>query len=210
MHLCHRLFIYPESMRMKTLSMLALLGSTLLWAGCHRDVPTPMPDPCLGTKANPLTFRFLENYGTPTPTAAYSKQTISFEGPGAPYTAYQWQVGADPRSFTQRKLSLYFPERPPAPTPCASSPPPPNTRCFAKDDGVDTLTEVLTMVGRTQTRAAIYGRFWAATSTRPAILFPCACSRGRTTTSPPTRPPPPTTTCATWAGAASRPTSALA
>ena len=143
------------------LPALALLGSALLWTGCRKDTPVkPAPDPCVGTKANPLSFRFLENYGTPTPDTAFTKQTISFEAPGAPYTAYQWQVGSDPRSFTQRKFSLYFPEAmngTHAVRLIATRPP--NTRCFAKDDGVDTLTQVLTLVNRTQQRAAIYGKF---------------------------------------------------
>ena len=151
----------------------ALLGSALLWAGCHKDTPVkPAPDPCLGIKANPLSFRFLENYGTPTPDTAFTKQTISFEAPSAPYTAYQWQVGSDPRSFTQRKFSLYFPEAMNgtyAVRLIATRPP--NTRCFAKDDGIDTLTQVLTLVQRSQQRAAIYGRFLGSNTDAPRDTF---------------------------------------
>ena len=158
-------------MHSNTIATLALLGSALLVAACHHE-DTPAPDPCLGTKANPLSFRFLENYGTPTPDTAFTKQTISFEAPGAPYTAYQWQVGNDPRSFTQRKLSLYFPE-------VANgtyavrliATRPPNRQCFAKDDGVDTLTQVLTLVNRTQRRAAIYGKFQGSNTDAPRDTF---------------------------------------
>ena len=149
---------------------LALLGSALLWAGCSHDAPAP--DPCLGTRANPLSFRFLENYGTPTPDTAFTKQTISFEAPRAPYTAYQWQVGNDPRSFTQRKLSLYFPEAANgtyAVRLIATRPP--NRQCFAKDDGVDTLTQVLTLVNRSQQRAAIYGKFLGSNTDTPRDTF---------------------------------------
>ena len=152
---------------------LALLGSALLWAGCHKDTPvTPTPDPCLGIKANPLSFRFLENYGTPTPDTAFTKQTISFEGPGAPYTDYRWQVGNDPRSFIQRKFSLYFPEAANgtyAVRLIATRPP--NRQCFAKDDGVDTLTQVLTLVNRTQQRAAVYGKFQGSNVDAPRDTF---------------------------------------
>ena len=57
------------------LPALALLGSALLWTGCRKDTPVkPAPDPCVGTKANPLSFRFLENYGTPTPDTAFTKK----------------------------------------------------------------------------------------------------------------------------------------
>ena len=152
---------------------LALLSSAVLWAGCHKDAPvTPAPDPCIGAKANPLSFRFLENYGTPTPDTAFTKQTITFDGPGAPYTAYQWQVGGDPRTFTQRQFGLYFSE-------VANgtyavrliATRPPNTRCFPKDTGVDTLTRVLTLMGRTQHRAALHGTFLGSTTDAPRDTF---------------------------------------
>ena len=158
---------------MKTLSVLALLGSTLLSTGCRHEAPVaPAPDPCLGTKANPLRFRFFENYGTPTPDTAFTKQTIGFEGPGAPYTAYQWQVGNDPRSFALRKFSLYFPEAANgtyAVRLIATRPL--NRSCFPKDDGVDTLTQVLTLVNRTQQRAAIYGKFLGSNTDAPRDTF---------------------------------------
>ncbi len=159
-------------MHKTTLPALALLGSALLWAGCRRDTPTPKPDPCAGVKANPLTFRFLENYGTPTPDTAFTKQTISFEAPGAPYTAYEWQVGSDPRPFTQRKFSLYFPEAATGPLVVRLiARRPPNLRCFPKDDGVDTLTQQLTLVHRTQQRAAIYGRYLGSNTDAPRDTF---------------------------------------
>lgn len=152
---------------------LALLGTALLMAGCRRGVPVaPAPAPCRGAKANPLAFRFLENWGTPTPDTAFTKQTITFDGPGAPYTAYQWRVGSDPRAFTQRRFSLYFPEAANgtyAVRLIATRPP--NTRCFAQDDGVDTLTQVLTLVPRTQQRAALYGTFLGSSTDAPRDTF---------------------------------------
>lgn len=151
-------------------SVLVLLGSTLLWAGC-RD-RTPEPDPCVGAKANPLTFRFLENYGTPTPDTAYSKQTITFEGPGVPYTTYEWQVGNDPRPFAQRKFSLYFPETSTGEYRVRLiARRPPNLRCFPKDDGVDTLTQVLTLLHRGAYRGPIYGKFQGSNSDAPRDTF---------------------------------------
>lgn len=156
--------------------VLALLGGTLLWAGCHRDTPTadptPVPDPCAGTAANPLGFQFLENYGTPTPDTAYAKQTITFEAPGAPYFKYEWQIANDPRSFTQRRFGLYFPAS------AAGSlavrliaQRPTNLRCFPKDDGVDTLTRVLTLVPRYVYWAAIYGKFLGSNADAPRDTF---------------------------------------
>ena len=170
-------------MRLVRIPALALLGSAALWAGCHRD--TPAPDPCFGSKANPLSFRFLENYGTPTPDTAFSKQTISFEGPGAPYTSYQWQVGSDSRSFTQRKFSLYFPENATGTyTVRLIATRPPNTRCFAKDDGVDTLTQTLTLVHRTQQTAAVYGRYLGSNTDSPRDTFSIRVFQGPDYTQP--------------------------
>ena len=150
---------------------LALLGSALLVAGCHHDRPAE-PNPCQAVKANPLTFRFLESYGTPTPDTAYVKQDITFDGPGAPYTSYEWRIGTDPRSFTQRKFSLYFPESSTGSVAVQLiARRPLNSACFPKDDGVDTLTQVLTLVQRAQYRAPVYGKFLGSNSDAPRDTF---------------------------------------
>ena len=159
-------------MRYKKLAAPALLGALTLVTSCHHDKPGTDPNPCQATKANPLTFRFLENYGTPTPDTAYSKQTISFEGPGAPYTSYEWRVGNDPRSFAQRKFGLYFPESSVGSVPVRLiARRPLNSTCFPKDDGVDTLTQVLTLVPRTQYHAPIYGKFLGSNADAPRDTF---------------------------------------
>ena len=144
----------------------------LLATSCHHDKPGAEPNPCQAAKANPLSFRFLENYGTPTPDTAYSKQTITFEGPAAPYTSYEWQIANDPRSFTQRRFSLYFPEANTGSFPVRLiARRPLNSACFPKDDGVDTLTQVLTLVHRTLVPAAIYGRFLGSNADAPRDTF---------------------------------------
>lgn len=178
----HLSFIYPELILKNTLPVLALLGSTLLWAGCRDQAPKPEPDPCVGVKANPLTFRFLESYGTPTPDTAFTKQDITFEGPGAPYTAYEWRIANDPRRFTQRKFSLYFPEvldGSYAVQLIARRPP--NLRCFSKDDGVDTLTQVLTLVNYTASRpqSPVYGKYQGSNSDMPRDTFTIRVFPGR-------------------------------
>lgn len=157
-------------MSLTKLSGLALLGGLLWAAGCgHKDVPAP--NPCIGTKANPLTFRFLENFGTPTPDTAFTGQRITFDGPGAPYTEYKWQVGTDPRPFTQKRFGLYFPETAAGPVAVRLiATRPPNTRCFAKDDGVDTLTQTLTLLPRSL-RAPVYGRFLGSNADAPRDTF---------------------------------------
>lgn len=154
-----------------TRSLLVLPLPLLLAAsGCRKE--TPQPDPCKAQRANPLTFRFLEHYGTPTPDTAFSKQNITFEGPGKPYTSYEWKVATDDRGFTTRSVSLYFPEGQVgrfAVRLIARRPP--NTACFAKDDGIDTLTQVLTLVPRAAYRAPVYGEFEGSNTDEPAKRF---------------------------------------
>lgn len=145
---------------------LAALGAT----HCHsRD--EPLPDPCKGLAANPLAFQFIEAFGTPTPDTAYNNQPLAMRGPGAPYTSYQWLVGpVDQRngqnivvSFDDVTLGT-IPVRLIAKRPL-------NTACFPKDDGVDTLTKVLTLVPYRDQRAPIYGKFQGANKGTPADTF---------------------------------------
>lgn len=151
---------------------LALLGSALLVASCRHEGAGTEPNPCQTAQANPLRFRFLESFGTPTPDTAYVKQDITFEGPGAPYTSYEWRIGNDPRVFTQQKLSLYFPEatngtyavRLIARRPL-------NTACFPKDDGIDTLTRELTLVPLFTAKPPTYGRFLGSNTDAPRDTF---------------------------------------
>lgn len=154
------------------LPVLALLGSTLLWASCRHDTSGSEPNPCQTAKANPLTFRFLENYGTPTPDTAYTKQDITFEGPGAPYTTYEWHIANDIRVFTQQKFSLYFPETLTGNFPVRLiAHRPTNRSCFPKDDGVDTLTQMLTLVPLFNRKAPIYGKFLGSNTDAPRDTF---------------------------------------
>ncbi|MFD2785652.1 hypothetical protein [Hymenobacter rubripertinctus] len=157
-------------MRSSLLPALALLGPLLL-AGCRQD-KDPQPDPCAAAQANPLSFRFLENYGTPTPDTAYAKQDITFEGPGAPYTSYEWRVGNDARVFTDRQFSLYFYEKDAGDYRVRLiARRPPNTKCFPNDDGVDTLTKVLSLVPRSFRKGPIYGKFQGSTTDAPRDTF---------------------------------------
>jgi hypothetical protein len=159
-------------MRAIRIPALVLLGGALLIASCHHDGKEAEPNPCQAAKANPLAFRFLESYGTPTPDTAYVKQDITFDGPGAPYISYEWRVGTDPRSFTQRKFSLYFPESSTGSVAVRLiARRPLNSACFPKDDGIDTLTQVLTLVQRAQYQAPVYGKFLGSNVDAPRDTF---------------------------------------
>lgn len=160
-------------MRKHSLLALTLAGSAALGTSCERhSSPDPEPDVCRTARANPLTFRFLENYGTPTPDTAYSKQDITFEAPGAPYTSYEWKIGNDTRSFTQKKFTLYFYENNVGDLPVhLIARRPLNTKCFPKDDGVDTLTKVLTLLPRSFRKGPIYGKFQGSNLDAPKDTF---------------------------------------
>lgn len=149
--------------------LLVLASASLGLPGCHDK--TPAPDPCQGQLANPLTFRFIEAFGTPTPDTAYNNQPMVFEAPGAPYTSYQWLVGQlDVR--TGQRISVRFDGQTRGAIPVRLiATRPPNTACFKNDDGVDTLTKVLTLVPDYSLRAPIYGRFQGADKSTPNDTF---------------------------------------
>ncbi|TDN37485.1 hypothetical protein E4631_01015 [Hymenobacter sp. UV11] len=150
-------------------TLLVLASASLGLPGCHDK--TPAPDPCQGQVANPLTVGFIEAFGTPTPDTAYNNQPMVFEAPAAPYTSYQWLVGQiDAR--TGRRISVRFDDKTLGSIPVRLiATRPPNTACFKNDDGVDTLTKVLTLVPYRDRRAPIYGRFRGANKDTPSDTF---------------------------------------
>ena len=95
------------------LATLLLAGScfTLALYSCRHDREKgDVPNPCATISANPLTFQFLEYSGTPTPDTTYNNQTITFAGPGTPYTAYEWLIGPGTRRNKQQ-FALSFDSR---------------------------------------------------------------------------------------------------
>lgn len=137
---------------------------------CHsRD--EPLPDPCAKLAANPLIFQFVEAFGTPTPDTAYNNQPLAIKGPGAPYTSYQWLVGKiDERTGQNIVVSFDGATLGPIPVRLIAKRPP-NPACFKNDDGVDTLTKVLTLVPYRDLRAPIYGKFQGANTDAPRDTF---------------------------------------
>ncbi len=137
--------------------------------GC--DEKEPLPDPCQGQKANPLTFEFREAFGTPTPDTAYNDQTVGLIGPGKPYTKYKWLIGRiDEREGP--RVGVSFDEFTLGNIPVRLiATRPPNLACFPKDDGVDTLTKTLTLMPYRDARAPIYGKFQGANKDTPRDTF---------------------------------------
>lgn len=158
-----------------------LLGTGMLLAmsSCrHDERKDATPNPCQAAKENPLAFQFLENSGTPTPDTTYNNQQITFAGPGAPYTAYDWLVGPTTTRST-RQFVLFFTAQTVGDLPVRLiARRPPNTACFPHDDGVDTLTQMLTLVPFVNPtvplrnpRAPIYGSFHGANRSSPRDTF---------------------------------------
>lgn len=178
--------------------LLLAAGSVLIAAsGCRHD---KQPDPCQGEQLKPLTFQFLEYPGTPTPDTTYSNQVVTFAGPGAPYTAWEWQVGASTTTRSAQNFSLFFDNAAKGPIRVRLiARRPPSTACFPHDDGVDTLTRVLTLVPfkdykapTRDPRAPIYGKFQGATTDAPRDTFTVRIYQGanyfypKDSTAPPT------------------------
>ncbi|WBO84922.1 hypothetical protein [Hymenobacter yonginensis] len=142
-----------------------------LFTACDKDKAGP--DICEGQKIPKLTMRFLEQTGTPTPDTAFTGQTITFEAPGPPYNAYEWQVGSTANTRTTRSFSLSFGNDVTGQIPVRliakrrADP----AGCPLLDDGVDTLTRVLTLIPPGDLRAPIYGKFQGANRHAPLDTF---------------------------------------
>ena len=154
----------------------SLSGAVLLLTlgACHdKDKPeVPRPNPCIGQTLPVLAFDFIERIGNTTPDTAVLGD-VTFAGPGAPYTSWEWRVGDDPRSFTQQRFSLFFgnPNRYYTYPVRLIARRPPNVACFPKDDGVDTLTKMLTLVPYGLSSSPLVGRFRGANLDAPADTF---------------------------------------
>lgn len=160
----------PAQGRWATLLPVITVVVTLCFTSCHVNDEV-LPDPCKGMKANPLTIRFIEAFGTPTPDTAYNNQPMVFEAPGAPYTSYKWLIG-DIDERTGRRVGVAFDSKTLGTIPVRLiATRPPNTACFKNDDGVDTLTKVLALVQYRDQRAPIYGKFQGANSDTPRDTF---------------------------------------
>ena len=157
--------------------------TTLSLVSCHVNDEV-LPNPCKGLKANPLTVRFVEAFGTPTPDTAYNNQPMAFQGPGKPYTSYKWLVGqVDERAG--RSIVVSFDDKTLGDIPVRLiATRPPNTACFKNDDGVDTLTKMLTLVPYQDQRAPIYGKFQGANKDTPLDTFTVRIYQGPNFTFP--------------------------
>lgn len=162
----------------------------LLLAGCTGDLPIqpvrkPAPDPC----ALPVTAR---HYFRVTSQRLGCERFVTGDTlfPGtlrlvAPpvYTAVEWRIGSDPRTFTKNPQLLEF-AQPVGPVALRFIGTRPVDPCQPGDRGVDTLFSTVTVVAYRprHPHAAIEGVFLGATtqaprdtfrvSIRPGLMFP--------------------------------------
>lgn len=88
---------------------LAALTTVLIWAGSCDPETEPPIDPCLSKQPYTGNFQILENVGdslVETDTALQYNY-ITFKAPDD-YDSYEWIIGTDPRSFTEKEVRLLF------------------------------------------------------------------------------------------------------
>jgi hypothetical protein len=146
--------------------VVAVLGA------CHDPKEAVAPRPCPAQGVPVLSFAILERTGTTTPDTAVVG-AVTFLAPGAPYTAYEWKVGNDPRTFTQQRVALNFAATDTLRTYAVRliAHRPLNQACSANDSGVDTLTRALTIAPYASRKSPLLGRFHGANLDAPADTF---------------------------------------
>lgn len=139
--------------------------------------PDDNPDPCANLE--PVTARFI--MGERITNSGYEQidtlvlsdtvltwSSVEFRAPKG-YDRYEWKIGFDERTFTDSVVALRFPD------PVSSLPirlivqDEPNTTCFPEDDGIDTLTQYLTVVPIDS--SVVFGRYQGYLESNPADTF---------------------------------------
>ena len=182
---------------MKKLMFLTLLLSLMAWSGCRPcDDPTnpECPNYCVD-ETNPECPNYDPCWDAlPPVSAAFEMAEIigryqrPNQLPGISYTltdtaladnhvrfraeqeadSYQWRIGSDPRTFTEREVTLFFPD-PTQLTVTLIVKRASRTDCYPEDDGIDTVRRRLVVVPIVQ--SAIVGDYLGATEQNPGELY---------------------------------------
>ena len=164
--------------------------SALLLTGCNGDLPIqpaqkPTVDPCTQPFAARYYFRVTsQRFGCGRFVAGDTlfPGTLRLAAPPG-YTAVEWRVGSDPRTFTKNPQQLDV-QQPIGTVAIRFVGTRPVDKCRPGDRGVDTLFQTVTVVPYypRRPRAAIEGVFLGATaqaprdtfrvSIRPGLMFP--------------------------------------
>ncbi len=150
---------------------------SLLLSGCHDD---PKPDPCKDKTPTSARFvigeRFTYNkFDTLIVSdTVLNEQFISFEAQDENET-FEWKIGEDTKVLTGKKVSLWFAASsggfslPYTTTVRLIVKKTPNTTCFPKDDGVDTVTQQFTVIGRDKN--PLVGTYSGVLKSAPSNIF---------------------------------------
>ncbi|MBK7651142.1 MAG: hypothetical protein IPJ20_11015 [Flammeovirgaceae bacterium] len=115
-------------------------------SGCGGD---PEPDPCLSRKQTKAGFKIGEipNFATDTlliSDTVLTNNLIVFRA-DSNYLSYEWKIGDDDRIFNQSEVKLIF-QYPESITIRLIARWTPDLNCFPKDDGIDTVYRILTVI----------------------------------------------------------------
>ncbi len=151
----------------------AVLVSSSWLIGCHE----PNEDPCKALHATSADFTIMEDDVVAKSLGWHSYACDTVAGLSARFTAkdssassYSWQIGAG--TYTTRSVKLFFPDyflgqSVPITLILTKKP---NTNCFPKDNGIDTVTKKVYFVDGC-TNSLIKGTFLGYNATSPKDTF---------------------------------------
>ncbi|ALW85248.1 hypothetical protein AUC43_09155 [Hymenobacter sedentarius] len=160
---------------------MAVAIPSMVLAACHRKGEEPAPVPC-GASPAPSGFTIENNINNTLFACDTIFPSVVRLSAAPAYSSVVWQIGTDPRVYTQKAFNVTFP-----PTSVGTvairciGTRPVNRRCFPHDDGVDTVTQVLTVMPLNPyaPHAAIEGKFLGATTDAPRDTFTVRIFVGR-------------------------------
>lgn len=148
----------------------------LVVAGCGDDPE----DPCQGVEKKVLDFQIFEritNFGDVDTLIAtdtvLAVTNVVFEANGD-YDSYAWQIGDDPRVFTEKRVALRFLGdfgRVQVKLVATWQP----SGCFPEETGADTVEKTLTLISRD--RAPIIGTYRGSLRSNPNDVFDIQVNR---------------------------------
>lgn len=153
--------------------LMAVVIPGMVLASCHRKTEDPAPVPC-GKSPAPYGFTIQNNINNKFFTCDTIFPSVVRFSAAPAYSTVVWQIGTDPRVYTQKDVDVTFPASAVGTvTIRCTGTRPVNRVCFPNDDGVDTMTKVLTVMPLNPSvpHAAIEGKFLGATTDAPRDTF---------------------------------------
>lgn len=158
--------------------LLIILGfGSVLINGCSHDGEgrnSSNPTPCGPAQAEQYAFTIQNNINNNFFECDTIFPSVVRFTASQVYSSAKWKIGTDPRSFTKTSFDLTFPSTSTGSVviQCIGTRPI-NTVCIPHDDGIDTLTKVLTIMPLDEfaPHAAIEGKFLGSTTDAVSDTF---------------------------------------